>query len=168
MGGRSNISTLDAERLIFLHGQDSNSQTYKAALLRGIYPDILVPDFVGPLDERMRKLEPILGAKINWTIIGSSFGGLMAALFALRRPEQVRKLILLAPALLPAEISLPLPAPINVPTIIIHGRQDSVVPYEAAKLLAEKIFLNLDYRLVEDDHRLHKTAESLDWRSIIE
>lgn len=154
--------------MIFLHGQDSNSQTYKAALLRGIYPDLIVPDFVGPIKERMLTLEPILGELGNWTLIGSSLGGLMAALFATQRPGQVRKLILLAPALILPEFSRPLPSPVDVPTIVIHGRQDTIVPVLLTRPLAEKVFLNLDYRLVEDDHRLHKTAENLDWRSLIE
>ncbi|PIZ26267.1 MAG: alpha/beta hydrolase, partial [Chloroflexi bacterium CG_4_10_14_0_8_um_filter_57_5] len=46
------------------------------------------------------QLEAILGAQTGWTIIGSSLGGLMAALFATQAPGQVRKLALLAPALI--------------------------------------------------------------------
>ena len=92
----------------------------------------------------------------------------MAALFSTRHPAQVRKQILLAPALMLPEFAEHLPAPIDVPTVIIQGRQDTVVPVETNKPLAEKVFIHLDYRLVDDDHRLHRTAETLDWKSLIQ
>jgi len=159
---------LDTRKIIYLHGLESNSQTYKAAVIRGIYPDLTTPDFTGSLEERMNQLYPMLGSASNWTLIGSSYGGLMAALFATQHPGQVRKLILLAPALMLPEFAEHLPEPIDVPTVIIHGRQDDVVPVGINKPLAEKVFLDLDYRLVDDDHRLHQTAKDLDWRSLIQ
>ena len=159
---------LDPKRIVYLHGLDSNSQTYKAALIRAIYPDLITPDFTGPIEERMAQLDPILDDASNWTLIGSSFGGLMAALFSTRHPAQVRKQILLAPALMLPEFAEHLPAPIDVPTVIIQGRQDTVVPVETNKPLAEKVFIHLDYRLVDDDHRLHRMAETLDWKSLIQ
>ena len=159
---------LDVKRIIYLHGLESNSQTHKAALVRAIYPDLVVPDFVGSLDERMQTLYPILGSASNWTLIGSSYGGLMAALFSTQFPAQVRKQILLAPALMLPEFAEHIPAPIDVPTIIVHGRQDDIVPVATVRPLAEKVFRQLDYRLVDDDHRLHQTADSLDWKSILE
>ena len=159
---------IDTKKIIYLHGLESNSQTYKAALVREVYPDLITPDFVGSLDERMQKLYPILNSASNWTLIGSSYGGLMAALFSTRFPAQVRKQILLAPALMLPEFAEKLPAPIDVPTIIIHGRQDDIVPVATVRPLAEKVFKNLEYRLVDDDHRLHQTASKLDWKSIIE
>ncbi|HUI88141.1 MAG TPA: alpha/beta fold hydrolase [Anaerolineales bacterium] len=159
---------LDARRIMYLHGLDSNSQTYKAAILRGRYPDLITPDFSGSLEERMKQLDPILGNGSNWTLVGSSYGGLMAALFATQHPSQVRKLILLAPALMLPAFAERLPEPIDVPTIIIQGRQDTVVPVNINKPLAVKVFRDLDYRLVDDDHRLHKAAEALDWKSLIE
>ncbi len=159
---------IDTNRIIYLHGLESNSQTHKAALVRAVYPDLVMPDFIGSLDERMRQLYPILGSASNWTLIGSSYGGLMAALFSTRFPAQVRKQLLLAPALMLPEFAENLPKPIDVPTIIIHGRQDTIVPVDAARPLAEKVFRQLDYRLVDDDHRLHQTADNLDWKSILE
>jgi pimeloyl-ACP methyl ester carboxylesterase len=159
---------LDVKRIIYLHGLESNSQTYKAAVIREIYPDLITPDFTGSIEERMEQLDPILGDASNWTLIGSSFGGLMSALFSTQHPAQVRKQILLAPALMLPAFAEHLPKPIDTPTIIIHGRQDTVVPVETNKPLAEKVFRNLDYRLVDDDHRLHNTAKIIDWKSIIE
>jgi pimeloyl-ACP methyl ester carboxylesterase len=160
---------LDPKRIIYLHGLDSNSQTYKAALIRAIYPDLITPDFTGSLEERMNQLYPILGDASNWTLIGSSFGGLMAALFATQHPGQVRKMILLAPALMFPEFAQNLPTrPITVPTILIHGRQDTVVLLGQITPLAEKAFRYLTYHIVDDDHRLHQTAAALDWKSLIQ
>ncbi len=156
------------DNLIYLHGLDSNSQTYKASLIRRIYPGMLVPDFSGSLEERMAKLDPILASGTGWRLIGSSYGGLMAALYTVRHPEKIRKQILLAPALMLPEFAEVLPDPVDVPTLIIHGNQDTVVPVSTVKPLAEKVFRKLEYRLVEDDHRLHKTASELDWVRIIE
>jgi pimeloyl-ACP methyl ester carboxylesterase len=157
---------LDVNHLIYIHGLDSNSQTYKAALIRAIYPELITPDFTGSLENRMQQLYPILGDASNWTLIGS-FGGLMAALYSTQCPGQVRKQILLAPALMLPDFADNLPAPIDVPTIIFQGTQDTVVPVAVNKPLADKVFRDLDYHIVDDDHRLHKTAGSLDWKKLI-
>ena len=160
---------LDSKRMIYLHGLDSNSQTHKAAIIRAIYPDLITPDFTGSLEERMEQLYPILDNASNWTLIGSSFGGAMAALFAMQHPDQVRKLILLAPALMLPEFAQKIPPkPIMVPTVIVHGYQDTVVPLNQITPMAEKTFRYLTYHIVDDDHRLHQTAEALEWKSFLQ
>ncbi len=159
---------VDARRLIFLHGSESNSQTYKATLLRSRFPGMVVPDFTGPLAARMGQLGSILGKKKSWTLIGSSLGGLMAVLFAYHSPDQVRKLVLLAPALTLPVFSEEVTGPISIPCIIIHGTQDDVVPLGQARKLAERVFKDLTYLVVNDDHRLHKTARELDWEKILD
>jgi pimeloyl-ACP methyl ester carboxylesterase len=50
---------------------------------------MLTPDFDGDLPERMAQLRSILGNETGWTLIGSSLGGLMAAIFAAQAPGQV-------------------------------------------------------------------------------
>jgi len=57
--------------MIFLHGLESSSQTYKASVIRQSYPELIVPDFSGPLENRMEALYPILGHKKGWSIVGS-------------------------------------------------------------------------------------------------
>jgi pimeloyl-ACP methyl ester carboxylesterase len=162
--------------MIFLHGLESSSQTYKAVVIRSSFPELIVPDFTGPLEQRMKALYPILGDKKDWTIIGSSFGGLMGAIFACEHPEQVRRLVLLAPALMLPEFAPFLDAstslgtgrgPVTVPTTIIHGMQDTVVPLEEVREIARKVFSNLTYRTVDDDHRLHHATDMLDWKKIL-
>jgi pimeloyl-ACP methyl ester carboxylesterase len=158
---------IDPSRILFIHGSDSSSRTYKASILRGIFPGMLVPDFTGGLPERMEQLEAILGSETGWALVGSSLGGLMAAIFAMQHPVQVRKLVLLAPALTLPGFTMSLGSQISIPTIIIQGTQDELIPLEPTRRLAEKVFLNLTYLVVNDDHRLHKTAKELDWNSIL-
>jgi pimeloyl-ACP methyl ester carboxylesterase len=130
---------------------------------------MLTPDFTGSFDERMAQLYPILDNQAGWSIIGSSFGGLMGSVFTLDHPAQVRKLILLAPALiLPPFSSRSEGKPVSVPTVIIHGKQDDVVPPEPVRELAQKAFSNLTYHLVNDNHRLHKVMNELNWESLLE
>jgi predicted esterase YcpF (UPF0227 family) len=158
----------DPKRIVFIHGSDSSSQTYKATILRDLFPGMQVPDFSGGLPERMTQLEAILGIASGWTLVGSSMGGLMAALFAAQHPEQIRKMVLLAPALTLPGFAMDLADPISTQTTIIQGTQDAFIPLEPTRRLAEKLFLHLNYIVVDDDHRLHKTAQELDWKSLLE
>jgi pimeloyl-ACP methyl ester carboxylesterase len=159
---------MDTTRLIYLHGLESDSNSGKARQFREWFPRMLTPDFKGSFEERMTQLEPILAAQEGWTIIGSSFGGLMGTVYTCGHPTQVRKLILLAPALLrdPFGSFLDL-EPVSVPTIIIHGTLDDVVPLEPVREVAQQLFTNLTYHIVEDDHRLHKTLQEMDWKDIL-
>jgi predicted esterase len=129
---------------------------------------MLAPDFTGSFDERTSQLGPIISDTINWTIIGSSFGGLMGAAFTIDYSTQIRKLLLLAPALMldPFASRSDL-QPVSVPTIIIHGTLDTVVPLEPGRIIAQKFFTDLTYHIVEDDHRLDKTVHELDWKAIL-
>ncbi|HBX70474.1 MAG TPA: alpha/beta hydrolase [Chloroflexi bacterium] len=154
--------------LIFIHGLQSSSQGDKATLLRGLYPEILTPDFSGNLEARLAQLDRIIADRRDWIIIGSSLGGLMATLTACQHPERIKKLVLLAPALVWPDFVENPPAPVNVPVVIYHGEGDTVVPIEIARTLAQKVFTNLEFHAVEDDHGLYKTAHALDWASTIE
>jgi pimeloyl-ACP methyl ester carboxylesterase len=159
----------DVKRLIYLHGSESDSNSGKARQFREWFPGMLTPDFNGSFDERMSQLYSILSDKIDWTLIGSSFGGLMGTVFTLDHPIQVRKLILLAPALMlePFASRLDL-KPVSVPTIVVHGTLDTVVPLEPVRKMVQKLFTNVKYYVVADDHRLHKSVHELDRNSILE
>lgn len=159
---------MDTSRLIYLHGLESDSNSGKARQFREWFPGMLTPDFKGSFEERMTQLEPILAGQDGWTLIGSSFGGLMGAVYTCKHPTQVRKLILLAPALLREPFGSHLDLePVSVPTVIIHGTLDDVVPLGPVREIAQKLFTNLTYHIVEDDHRLHKTAQEMDWKTIL-
>jgi len=157
---------IEEKKVIFIHGLEGSSQGYKAKLLRDIFPHILVPDFRGPLAQRLAHLEKIILPDRRWLLIGSSFGGLMAALYASWHPGRVRKLILLAPALIWPQFRA-LSDPIPTPTLIYHGSRDSVIPVDAIRHLAEAKFPRLDLRVVDDDHMLHQTVRRLDWPHLV-
>ena len=159
---------MDTSSLVYLHGSDSNSNSGKARLFREWFPGMLTPDFIGTFDERMTQLYSILSNKIDWTLIGSSYGGLMGTIFTLEHATQVRKLILLAPALtlepLASRTDL---QPVSVPTHLIHGTLDTVVPLEPVRAVAQKLFTGLTIHIVEDDHRLQKSVNKIDWKTIL-
>jgi pimeloyl-ACP methyl ester carboxylesterase len=156
------------ENIIFIHGLEGSSQGVKASLLRRLFPGILTPDFPGSLEQRMAQLTLIMEAQRNWIIIGSSLGGLMAAKFTAMHPEQVKRLVLLAPALIWPDFADAPPAPIDVPTIIYHGSQDSLVPLAPVRELAQRVFRNLKFYAVDDDHGLYKTVHTIDWPALLE
>jgi pimeloyl-ACP methyl ester carboxylesterase len=159
---------MDNSKLIYLHGLESDSNSGKARQFREWFPGMLTPDFEGSFEQRMAQLQPILAGEKDWTIIGSSFGGLMGTVFTCKHPTQVRKLILLAPALLRVPFGSHLDLqPVSNPVTVIHGTRDDVVPLESAREVAETLFTNLTYLVVDDDHRLHKTLHELDWKKII-
>ena len=159
---------IDNVRLIYLHGLESDSNSGKARLFREWFPGMLTPDFKGSFEDRMSQLVPILSDKIDWTLIGSSFGGLMGTVFTCAHPTQVRKLVLLAPALLREQFASYLDLePVSVPTVVIHGTLDTVVPLEPVREIAQNLFTNLTYHIVEDDHRLGKSVHELDWKEIL-
>lgn len=162
--------------IIFIHGLESTGQGVKGKLLKKLFPEILSPDFKkytpeisyqALLSERMIQLKSFLEGKSPWILIGSSFGGLMGALYACKYPEKISYLILLAPALLSPELDPNKFNPINVPVTIFHGKNDSVIPLKLTRKRAEKLFLNLEYHVVDDDHMLHNTIQNIDWLSLI-
>lgn len=153
---------------VFIHGLDSSSRGTKGSFFRKEYPGMLMGDYTGPLEERMAQLERELAGKGNLILVGSSYGGLMAALFACANESRVRRLILLAPALGHADWSACARQPLRIPVILYHGRFDDVVLPEPTGLIAARLFANLERHLVEDDHNLHLIFPALDWNTLLE
>ena len=112
---------------LFLHGLDSSSGGTKGRFFTENFPDIIAPDFTGSLQDRMQALETICRGLDRLTLIGSSFGGLMATCFAIAHPERVQRLILLAPALNFPGFSPPASL-LTIPTLLVIGRNDTVTP----------------------------------------
>ncbi|MEW6284150.1 MAG: alpha/beta hydrolase [Candidatus Eremiobacterota bacterium] len=151
---------------IFLHGLESSGRGRKAKFLRACVDGLLTPDFHGTLNERMGQLEPILAGGQRWMLIGSSFGGLMAGLWTVRHPERVERLILLAPALHRPDFAAA--GPVGVPTLLVHGVHDTVVPPEPVERVARSAFSDLSVWRVDDDHRLIPTSEGMDWARLLD
>ncbi|MHA1987102.1 MAG: alpha/beta hydrolase [Promethearchaeota archaeon] len=164
------------QNIIFIHGLESSGRGYKGRFLKSVFPDILTPDFkeFNPnvlmydlFKERMIELNSILDSKKPWTLIGSSLGGLMAAIYALENPNRVRRLVLLAPFLVSRKLKPHMYKPIDIPVIVYHGKNDKVVRYKMARERAQNFFTNLEYNVVDDNHPLRNTVKSLNWQKII-
>jgi pimeloyl-ACP methyl ester carboxylesterase len=153
---------------VFIHGLESSSRGTKGVFLRGRYPDMIIPDFHGPLQERMHKLSSLLSDPPSLIMVGSSLGGLMATIFALENPNRVKKLILLAPALTFPDFEPYLHHRIEMPVTVYHGKKDDVVPAAPTYEVARKIFGNLAFNVVDDDHTLSKTFKGIDWDDLLE
>jgi pimeloyl-ACP methyl ester carboxylesterase len=115
----------------------------------------------------MKSLESILSGKSDIRLVGSSFGGLMAALFAAEHQPLVEKMILLAPAINFMEFSDRPNEIITVPVWIYHGVADEVIPLAEVETIAKKVFNNLSFIALDDDHLLHKTFQTLDWEALL-
>ena len=148
---------------LFIHGLESTNQGTKSVFFREHFPDMIIPNFPGSLEERMTKLEGILAGKEEIKIVGSSFGGLMATIYAMENGPRVATLILLAPAINLLESSNYPQDEITVPTRIYHGKEDEEIPLTAMEKVARRVFKNLSLHAVDDDHYLHETFKTLDW-----
>ncbi|MEW6184356.1 MAG: alpha/beta hydrolase [Thermodesulfobacteriota bacterium] len=153
---------------LFIHGLESSSGGTKGLFFRRHFPDMLIEDYFGSFSQRMVTLKGLLAEKDRILLVGSSFGGLMAAVYACEHEEQTKKIILLAPALHSDYFRPHLKKKSNVPVIIFHGRQDQVVPLEPVRAIAGQVFKNLQFNEVEDDHFLHRTFRTLNWKKLLE
>jgi pimeloyl-ACP methyl ester carboxylesterase len=163
--------------IIFIHGLESSGKGFKARFFQNKIPEILTPSFFQfdsniPIQEilqkRMDELRSFLDQIEKWIIIGSSFGGLMGALYTLKNSNKIIKLILLAPFLNTPFLEPSNFEPINVPVIVYHGKNDQIIPFKQSYEIAKNLFVNLKYNLVDDDHFLHATVKSINWKKLIE
>jgi len=123
-------------------------------------------DYHGGLEQRLAQLEEQTAGAGPLILVGSSFGGLMAACFAARHPAQCQRLILLAPALNFSGYQPPT-TPLAVPVFLVAGANDTVCPPDLVIPLARASFSNLEVRLEDDDHLLHRTFPHLDWPALL-
>ena len=134
---------------------------------RARFPDMIMEDYSGLFHQRMEQLVAFLAGKSDLILVGSSFGGLMAASYASLHEEEVKKLILLAPAL---HLDLYRPymnKKLLMPVDIFHGMRDEVVPLAAVRNIAEQVYANCTFTVLEDDHSLHDTFPTLDWNNLL-
>ncbi|MFX0058575.1 MAG: alpha/beta hydrolase [Candidatus Hodarchaeota archaeon] len=163
--------------IIYIHGLQSSGEGFKGRLFQREISDILTPTFhefdadisiQSLLNKRMEQLISILDKKGKWVIIGSSFGGLMGVLYTLSHPDKIIKLILLAPFLNNKFLNPDNFKFCSVPVIVYHGKNDQIIPYKHSIKRAKELFTNLKYNLVDDDHLLHNTVQSIDWKKLVE
>lgn len=153
--------------IIFIHGQESSSQGTKGLFFRAHFPRMIIPDFLGDVKTRMSKLNEILSGKRAIIMIGSSLGGLIAALYAFQNQDRISKLILLAPALNLPEFTPLLSETLLRPVYVFHGKDDELIPAQQIQEIAKTVFTNLTFTLLDDDHRLSRTFTSIDWDQLL-
>lgn len=153
--------------IIFIHGQESSSKGTKGLFFREHFPEMIIPDFIGAVASRMSKLNEILSGKRGIIMIGSSLGGLMAALYAFQNQDRIKKLILLAPALNLPEFTPYLRETLSLPVYVFHGRNDELIPVQQIQKIVKTVFADLTFTLLEDDHRLSSKFTSIDWDQLL-
>lgn len=147
-----------ALRVLFIHGKESSPQGTKGRVLADAFvshgEQMNTADFPGSVAlqaEAIERFRPDV-------VVGSSYGG--AVLCALLRARKYEgPTLLLAPAALKLDPGARIPA--GVPTVIVHGLHDDVVPIEDSRALARTgtpgaVVLHE----VHDDHRLTRTVAS--------
>ena len=96
-------------------------------------------------------------------LAGSSWGGLACALTAQKKPDKLKGLLLLAPALHypepPNDNPDNLIAPDGIPVTIIHSKTDDIVPISASKNYANRSGNHVNLIVVEDSHVLENSIE---------
>lgn len=157
----------DHRSIYFLHGLESSGNGTKGQYFATHFPEILRPDFTGSLSSRLEQLEKLCNEAKNITLIGSSFGGLMASCFAAKNRERVSRLVLMAPAL-NFENYTPPTQPIKIPTLVVIGERDDVTPIDPVAALAQKTFSNLTLWISDDDHMLHNSFTRFNWKKLLD
>ncbi|MBN2644453.1 MAG: hypothetical protein JXR59_03145 [Desulfuromonadaceae bacterium] len=139
-------------QLVFLHGLETGPYGTKYQALTQMFGVVISPDCEGVRDpqQRLTIIRRILAQEAGpFLVVGSSAGGLMALLLQQVEPR-VAGLVLCAPALhIPQAASLSssgLP-----PTVVIHGRQDSVVPITSSRCFGAPLIE------VDDEHGLNNS-----------
>ncbi len=152
---------------IFIHGLESSNKGTKSVFFREKFPGMIIPTFVGDLPQRLSKLDEFLAEKSDIRIVGSSFGGLMGALFAMNNEARVKRLILLAPAIHMIQYAPGKVGPISIPVSVYHGTEDEVIPLKEVERAAAEFFTDLTFHKVHDDHFLHKTFKTIHWENLL-
>ena len=137
--------------LMFFHGLESGPHGAKYQLLSKAFGEVNSPDFQGmDLEQRLAHAEEITRGATGLTIVGSSFGGLVAALLYAQVPDRIHALVLLAPAL-HRDIADAVPA-LPPHTVVIHGIHDDVVPLDEVRAFCQN--RGVEVIEVDDGHRL--------------
>ena len=147
--------------LIWAHGLWGSPNGSKITAIRESGIEVVSPDFNNmELEERVEILNNLV-AKEKMVLAGSSYGGLACALVAQQYPEQIKGMLLLAPALhlpeSPNDDPEKLIAPNDFPIKIIHSVTDEIVPISASKDYIERSGNNLRLIEVEDSHVLENS-----------
>ncbi|MDP9090135.1 MAG: alpha/beta hydrolase [Pseudomonadota bacterium] len=152
------------DTVVFSHGKESGPWgakiTAMAALVRELDLGVESVDYRGIEDPglRVEKLVEVGGGlKGPLLLVGSSLGGHVAAAAATRL--KAKALFLLAPAFYMPGFEKYTPQDLVVPTAIVHGWHDAVVPVENSIRWAREHGSTL--HVLDSDHRLEDKIENI-------
>jgi predicted alpha/beta-hydrolase family hydrolase len=156
--------SLSIDTVVFSHGKESGPWgakiTAMAAQVRELNLGVESVDYRGMDDPALRveKLVQVGGQiKGPLLLVGSSMGGHVAAAAAPRLKPKA--LFLLAPAFYMPGFEQYTPQDVAVPTAIVHGWHDEVVPVENSIRWAREHRATL--HLLDSDHRLEDQIGSI-------
>lgn len=154
-------------RVIYVHGKESGPWGTKSLALEAVARrcgwDFQSPDLSGTRDPEQRirlLLEAIPGREGALVLVGSSMGGYVAACASARLDPAA--LLLLAPAVYLPGYAAQDPRPVSGETVVVHGRDDEVVPPEHGWRLARRI--GAEFHLLPDAHALARSLPFLEAR----
>jgi len=157
--------------LYFLHGLESSPKGTKAVLLKKHFPRCIVPHLPPDLNERDRIIEDLI-TEPSW-IVGSSLGGLSAIFFAMKKPDLVKEMVLLAPAVgfydphffsvEEQDLIYSTFIPNQIKCTIFAGKQDDVIPIASIQDMISRTPTHNGITLheIDDDHSLNRYPEML-------
>ena len=149
--------------LVWAHGLWGSPNGSKVTAVRESGIEVISPDFNEmELVDRVELLEKTIQIG-DVVLAGSSWGGLACALTAQKKPDKLKGLLLLAPALhypeTPNDNPDNLIAPEGIPVTIIHSKTDDIVPISASKDYVKRSGNNVNLIVVEDSHVLENSIE---------
>ncbi len=147
----------DEREVYFFHGLESGPVGTKSTRLDEHF-EVVSPDFRDmDIWERLEKAEELTEDADDLVVVGSSYGGLLAALLYSRHPQRFRGYVLMAPALyLEAADEIERMPP---DAVVIHGVHDEVVPIDTVRDVCARFGVEIEE--VDDNHRLHASLDRM-------
>ncbi len=140
----------------FAHGKESGPQGTKIQHLSKVAKNMGFefesPDYSFTQDEQERidMLLALAPQADNLVLVGSSMGAYVSTVAS--EVLKPKGLFLMAPAFFVPEYAKQSPKPHAVSTMIVHGRDDTIVPMSHSQKYAEEH--NVELRIFDSDHRL--------------
>lgn len=154
--------------LVFLHGLESSPMGFKAQALRQVYPDLIAPLLDRDPWARLDQLQTSIPA--GAVLVGSSLGGLSALMLAEAQPQNIKAMLLMAPAVGFSETRFRTPrllalvnrlkVPQHIPTTIMLGLEDEVIPPASIEALVQRSPCpeRIQMHRLQEGHRLNTPA----------
>jgi pimeloyl-ACP methyl ester carboxylesterase len=150
--------------VVFSHGKESgpwgSKITAMAQVARSLQFDVVSVDYRG-IDDPLARVEKLVQAVCALSappvLVGSSMGGYVSAAAVAR--VRVRAIFLLAPAFYMPGFEQHTPQDVSVPTAIVHGWHDDIVPVENSVRWAREHRATL--HVLDSNHRLEDQIEAI-------